>query len=78
MGTIFGHGPMWLWAIMPDFKAASGQKRAWECPLNITNIGHQKNFPTVTICGTSPEINNNSVRWNLTLLNQCGIDEYEI
>ena len=46
--------------------------------VGVEYTGHQKNFPTVTICGTNPEINNNSVRWNLTLLNQCGIDEYEI
>ena len=46
--------------------------------IGVEYTGHQKFFPTVTICGISPKVDNDSIRWNLTHLHQCGIDEYDI
>ena len=46
--------------------------------IGVEYTGHQNIFPIVTICGISPKVDDNSKRWNLTLLHQCGIDEYEI
>ena len=48
----------------------------------VTNVGveytgHQKNFPTFTICGINSKLND-SFKWNMTHLKQCGIDKYAI
>ena len=44
--------------------------------VGVEYTGHQKIFPTITICGINPKYDNNSRRWNLTHLHQCMI--YEI
>ena len=46
--------------------------------VGVEYTGHQKKFPTFTICGSSPKSYNESIRWNQTHLHQCGIDGYEI
>lgn len=46
--------------------------------IGVEYTGHQKIFPTVSICGVSPKVDNDSIRWNLTHLHKCGMDEYEI
>ena len=46
--------------------------------VGVEYTGHQKNFPTITVCGNSPTYDNDSIKWNQTHLHQCGIDRYKI
>ena len=44
--------------------------------VGVEYAGHQKMFPTITICGPPPKTDNKSTRWNQTYLHQCGINGY--
>ena len=44
--------------------------------VGVEYAGHQKMFPTITICGPPPKTDNKSTRWNQTYLHQCGISGY--
>ena len=45
--------------------------------VGVEYTGHQKFFPTFTICGINSKLND-SFKWNMTHLEQCGIDKYDI
>ena len=45
--------------------------------VGVEYTGRQKIFLTVTICGINSKLND-SFKWNLTYLEQCGIEKYDI